>query len=245
MKNKKYVITTDYKSGGLFSAVFSFECDADAFRIMDKSDLLHSYMVSQIILSFDDEDYERDFSQPYMLSDTVDTVRDVVNSVKKQAGGKRFEETLSKTLKAIEEQFPEETKNIKQLVEDKTKIVCTSFFVPQILNSLIQEYELSESKKSKHLVSINLHEFINTSPGLGQAVIIDFVSSVKDFQDNSVLGRKHQKKVEGLQDTIKQTVQLNMISNGEFSKYLEQKKSTNHNINSNDNQTEEGETPQE
>jgi hypothetical protein len=180
-----------------------------------------------------------------MLSDTVDTVRDVVNSVKKQAGGKRFEETLSKTLKAIEEQFPEETKNIKQLVEDKTKIVCTSFFVPQILNSLIQEYELSESKKSKHLVSINLHEFINTSPGLGQAVIIDFVSSVKDFQDNSVLGRKHQKKVEGLQDTIKQTVQLNMISNGEFSKYLEQKKSTNHNINSNDNQTEEGETPQE
>lgn len=245
MKNKKYVITTDYKSGGLFSAVFSFECSADAFRKMEKTDLLHSYMVSQIILSFNDEDYETDFSQPYILSDTVETVKNVVNSVKRQAGGKRFDETLSKTMEAIEEQFPEETKNIKELVEDKTKIVCTSFFVPQILNSLAQDYELSESKKSKYLVSINLHEFVNMSPGTGQAVVIDFISSVKENDGRLNLGSKNQKKLEGLLDTLKQTLQLNMISNGEFPKYLEQKQAKYKNTEIDDNQTQEGETPQE
>ena len=245
MKNKKYVITTDYKSGGLFSAVFSFECDSDAFRKMDKTDLLHSYMVSQVILSFNNEDYETDFSQPYILSDTVETVKNVVNSVKLQAGGKRFDETLSKTLSAIEEQFPEETKEIKQLVEDKTKIVCTSFFVPQILNSLIQDYELSESKKSKYLVSINLHEFVNTSHGTGQAVVIDFFSSVKENDGKLNLGLKNKKKLEGLLETIKQTLQLNMISNGEFPKYLEQREAKHNNTQIDDNQTQEGQTPQE
>lgn len=245
MKNKKYVITTDYKSGGLFSAVFSFECDSDTFRKMDKTDLLHSYLVSQVILSFNDEDYETDFSQPYILSDTVETVKDVVNSVKRQAGGKRFDEKLSQTLTAIEEQFPEETKEIKQLVEDKTKIVCTSFFVPQILNSLIQEYELSESKKSKYLVSINLHEFVNASPGTGQAVAIDFFSSFKEDSGKLNLGTKNKKKLEILLQTIKQTLQLNMISNGEFPKYLEQREAKHNNTQIDDNQTQEGQTPQE
>jgi len=245
MKNKKYVITTDYKSGGLFSAVFSFECDSDTFRKMDKIDLLHSYLVSQVILSFNDEDYETDFSQPYILSDTVETVKNVVNSVKRQAGGKRFDERLSQTLTAIEEQFPEETKEIKQLVEDKTKIVCTSFFVPQILNSLIQEYELSESKKSKYLVSINLHEFVNTSPGNGQAVAIDFFSSFKEDSGKLKLGIKNKKKLESLLETIRQTLQLNMISNGEFPKYLEQREAKHNNTQIDDNQTQEGQTPQE
>jgi hypothetical protein len=245
MKNKKYVITTDYKSGGLFSAVFSFECDSDTFRKMDKTDLLHSYLVSQVILSFNNEDYETDFSQPYILSDTVETVKNVVNSVKRQAGGKRFDERLSQTLTAIEEQFPEETKEIKQLVEDKTKIVCTSFFVPQILNSLIQEYELSESKKSKYLVSINLHEFVNTTPGTGQAVVIDFFSSVKENDGKLNLGLKNKKKLESLLETIKQTLQLNMISNGEFPKYLEQREAKHNNTQIDDNQTQEGQTPQE
>jgi hypothetical protein len=245
MKNKKYVITTDYKSGGLFSAVFSFECDSDTFRKMDKTDLLHSYLVSQVILSFNDEDYETDFSQPYILSDTVETVKNVVNSVKRQAGGKRFDERLSQTLTAIEEQFPEETKEIKQLVEDKTKIVCTSFFVPQILNSLIQEYELSESKKSKYLVSINLHEFVNTSPGIGQAIAIDFFSSFKEGSGKLNLGLKNKKKLESLLETIKQTLQLNMISNGEFPKYLEQREAKHNNTQIDDNQTQEGQTPQE
>jgi hypothetical protein len=245
MKNKKYVITTDYKSGGLFSAVFSFECDSDTFRKMDKIDLLHSYLVSQVILSFNDEDYETDFSQPYILSDTVETVKNVVNSVKRQAGGKRFDERLSQTLTAIEEQFPEETKEIKQLVEDKTKIVCTSFFVPQILNSLIQEYELSESKKSKYLVSINLHEFVNTSPGNGQAVAIDFFSSFKEDSGKLKLGIKNKKKLESLLETIRQTLQLNMISNGEFPKYLEQREAKHNNTQIDDNQTQEGQTPKE
>lgn len=245
MKNKKYVITTDYKSGGLFSAVFSFECDSDAFRIMDKLDLLHSYMVSQIVLSFDNDDYEADFSQPYILSDTIEVVKNVVSSVKKQAGGKRFEETLSKTLKAIEDQFPEETSNIKKMVEDKTSIVCTSFFVPQILNSLIQEYELSESKKSKYLVSINLHEFVNSSPGLGQAVVIDFISSLREADIESKLNKKNLKKLESLQETIKQTLQLNMISNGEFPKYLEQKRINHDDTEFAKDQTQERETSEE
>lgn len=241
MKNEKYVITTDYKSGGLFSAVFSFECDADAFRSMDKTDLLHSYLVSQIILNFDGDNYESDFSQPYFLSDTVDTVKNVVSSVKKQAGGQRFDKKLDKTLKAIEEQFPFETQQIKDIIKDDSQILCTSFFVPQILNTLIQEYELSNCKKCKYLVGINLNEFVNSSVGRSQAVMIDFISYWDSKRPKSKNSAKLQARTEELKTTIRQTLQLNMLSNGEFAKYLETKNNQN---DTTDSETKEGTTPE-
>lgn len=241
MKNDKYVITTDYKSGGLFSAVFSFECDLEAFKSMDKTDLLHSYLVSQIILNFDNDNYESNFSQPYFLSDTAETVKNVVSSVKKQAGGNKFNQKLEKTLKAIEEQFPLETQQIKEIVKDDTQIVCTSFFVPQILNQLIQEYELSECKKCKYLVGINLNEFVNSSVGRNQAVLIDFISYWNSKKPKLKASRQIQARTEELKNTIKQTLQLNMLSSGDFAKYLEAKNKQN---DVNNPEKEEGTTPE-
>lgn len=240
MKNDKYVITTDYKSGGLFSAVFSFECDKKSFDSMDKTDLLHSYLVSQIILSFDEENYESDFSQPYFLSDTIETVKNVVNSVKKQAGGNRFNDKLQKTIDAIEAQFPVETEQIKKIVKDDTKLVCTSFFVPQILNSLIQEYELNNCKNCKYLIAINLTEFVSISASKNQAVIIDFINAWKKSQGEKTTP-KFLKRSEDLKKMIKQTLHLNMISSGDFAQFIERKNKKDSTLN--DTETQEGETP--
>ena len=235
MNQKRYILATDYKYL-LFSAIFSFEAVEDVFLKMDKQDLLHSYMACKIILSFG-EDYETSFSQPYFLESTKSTVKKVIDSIKKQSG-LHFEEKIKKSFAKIEEDFPAETKWINELLKDDSGIVSTSFFVPQILNSLVQEHDVSDEKRVPHIVSVNLTQIAGSAGNPYYATLTDIADCIRD--DKTVRNKKRAKiNQENTLATIKQVIQLHLVSNGEFQQYAKERSKLE------DTQAKEGETSEE
>lgn len=217
MAKEKFILTTDYKCH-LFSAVFSLEGQESIFNSMDKADLLHSYMVSRIMIEFDKYEQEGIFNDTEFLKGAVVRVKDVLDSVKKRVS-ESYEKRLAITLSTIEERYPFETKCVNELIKDPTGVVCSSFFVPQIIMGMINHHENSENKKLPHLISINLNQFVDAIGSSNESAITDAVNLWREKDLENQL--QNSKGIENLRHLIKQTVQVSLVANGDFQKFVQ------------------------
>lgn len=235
MEQDKFILATDYKHS-LFSAIFAFEAKESVFLKMDKQDLLHSYMVCKILLSFVDAEQEPSiFAEPFF--ETARTmVKNVVLSIRKQVG-MGFEKRMRESLKRIEKDFPVETKRILEIIDDEERIVAATFFIPQVLHQLFQEFEEHQSKKTPNLVVVSLDQLTwsaNNSPIY--ATLMDIADCWRSW-DNKVINKKKAAMAEkNTRDNIKEIVQLHLGITGEFDRYVKNKRA---------NSKKEGEAPQE
>jgi hypothetical protein len=225
MNKKRFLLATDYKSN-FFSAVFSFESEEEAFKKMNKPDLLHCYMVGQIILSFEDLDSEDDsynqFSstiatQDESLGDYIDKVKSTIRSMRRQVGPK-FSKKLNEGIDHIKKSFPIETTWIDSLIEDDSSFLRTSFFAPQILQELLGSFELYEARKHPQLITVNLGELSEVITNFESAVLCDTINALNNRgytdKDNEAI-RKN------APNYIKQIVQQHFLANGEFARFVE------------------------
>ena len=223
MSKDHFILTTDYKYN-LFSSIFSFEAVEKTFNSMEKADLLHSYMVNMIIKQFDSSKDGNGFDDNEIFSDQVSRVKKVIESVRAQTGD-AYDKKLENTIQAIEERYPNECKWIKELLKDKTGIVCSSFFIPQIVNAIIQEQDANRSGNVPHLIAINLNNFVGALGHSTESALTDTVNLwiEKNLEDEL----PEESAIEPLKELIKYTVQMSLIASGEFQKYTEQQESNN------------------
>ena len=82
---------------------------------------------------------------------------------------------------------------------------------------LVNHHECSESKKLPHLVSINLNQFVSALGHTNESAIADAVNLWREKDLENQL--QDSRGIERLRELIKQTVQVSLISCGDFEKY--------------------------
>jgi hypothetical protein len=213
---KNYILATDYKSS-FFSAVFSFETSETIFKSLDKYDLLHSYMVCQIIENFE-ELIEKDVNRPFAVENVLSQIRQIVKNIKKTGIGNTSDKKLKESSKAIMEKYPEECKQIDEILQDDIGIVFCCFFVPQVASDLIKEYDLITRKNKKDLIHIDLNtQIVNTDI---QTVSLVYDTAYDAFnQDKDNEGYKIY--IDKSKELLKAQVELFMVSNGHLDRHLD------------------------
>lgn len=121
MKKDNFILATDYKNS-FFSAVFSFETTVSPIKGLDKYDLLHAYMVGEIIKRFD-KVYESDEPRPFVVQHLLDQVKTVIKSIKNKSPNKKLENSSDE----IKKEYPIETGQIDKLIDDDTGFVVGTF----------------------------------------------------------------------------------------------------------------------
>jgi hypothetical protein len=216
MKKEQFILATDYKSS-FFSAVFSFETTMSPFDTLDKYDLLHAYMVGEIIGRFDDV-HESDSTRPFVVEQLLNQVKDVVKGLKFKSQNKKIENSSAEIRKI----YPIETAQIDKMIDDDTGFVIGSFFVPMILSDTLKEFDALEAKKKKNLCHVDIQgQFLNESINAFSLMFDMFLGLMQRREDKDP--QITQELISTTASLMKETIELSFVSTGEFDAYAERK----------------------
>jgi hypothetical protein len=216
MKKDNFILATDYKNS-FFSAVFSFETTVSPIKGLDKYDLLHAYMVGEIIKRFD-KVYESDEPRPFVVQHLLDQVKTVIKSIKNKSPNKKIENSSDE----IKKEYPIETGQIDKLIDDDTGFVVGTFFVPMMLSDTLKEFDILESKKKKNLCHIDIQgQFLNESINNFSLMFDMFFDLIRQKNNNDP--KITEEMVSITADLLKETIELSLVSTGEFDAYAERK----------------------
>jgi hypothetical protein len=232
MKKEQFILATDYKSS-FFSAVFSFETATSPIKTLDKYDLLHAYMVGEIIRKFD-KVYENGESRPFIVQNLLEQVNTVIKSIKNKSPIKKIENSSEE----IKKEYPIETSQIDKIIDDDTGFVVGSFFVPMMLSDVLKELEILESKKKKNLCHIDIQgQFLNESINSFSLMFDMFFDLInrKNINDPNIT----EEVVSTTANLLKETIELSLVTTGEFDAYAERKNQNKQNTQTPKHDTEE------
>lgn len=217
MKKDSFILATDYKSS-FFSAVFSFEANSLVFNSLDKYDLLHAYMVGEIIRRFELV-ASSETEKPIAVEGILEQIKNIVKSIKKSGvGGVNPEKRISESSDIIKRKYPIETAQIDSMLQDDTGFVFSSFFVPVILSDLLREFELYEDKNKKTLAHIDIkNNFLNNDID-ESAILFDLSFDLLKKMD-SQNSEESQVVCETAKNLIKSSIEVHLVTTGQLDIY--------------------------
>ena len=223
MEKNSFYLATDFKNS-FFSAVFSFEAGSKTFNSFDKYDLMHAYMVSQIIIKFEDI-YNKDVNRSFGIENILSQIQNVVKNIKKSGVGSSAEKQLIYTAGVIKKKFPVETAKIDKILDDETGFTTCCFFLPVVLSDLLNEYELLKGKKKKMLFGVDvLNQLMNNETSYPCSVYDLTVNVMNSFSEDTSIKYGQEDIMIASREYLTRLAELHFVSTGEFMRYCSERK---------------------